>query len=157
MQSLLPPEGIETERLWLMVRSYQRLTGRQLLRVVPTTDNELRRALWESPRAIVAHSTEYDPVFFYGNRLALQLFEMNFAEFTRTPSRLSAEPVAQEARAEMLESVSRSGFMDGYAGMRIAKSGRRFMISGATVWNLRDENGGYHGQAAVFDAQGVVT
>jgi hypothetical protein len=37
--------------------------------------------------------------------------------------------------------------------MRIAKSGRRFMITDTTVWNLVDESGIYDGQAAVFIAQ----
>ncbi|HXU93778.1 MAG TPA: MEKHLA domain-containing protein [Gallionella sp.] len=110
----------------------------------------LRSALWEAPRAIVAHGTEADPVFFYGNRLALQLFEMSFEEFARLPSRLSAEPLAQEARVKLLEKVVKQGYVDGYSGMRIASSGRRFMISDCTVWNLVDEAGAVHGQAATF-------
>jgi len=106
--------------------------------------------VWEAPRAIVAHGTEADPIFFYGNRVALQWFEMSEAEFTRLPSRLSAEPMAQEARVKLLQKVTQQGYVDGYSGMRIAKSGRRFMITDATVWNLLDEAGEYHGQAAVF-------
>jgi hypothetical protein len=106
--------------------------------------------MWEAPRAIVAHGTEVDPIFSYGNRLALQLFEMSEDEFTRLPSRLSAEPLAQEARVKLLEKVTQQGYIDGYSGMRIAKSGRRFMIMDATVWNLLDEAGVHHGQAAVF-------
>ncbi|MDH2916795.1 MAG: MEKHLA domain-containing protein, partial [Gallionella sp.] len=57
---------------------------------------------------------------------------------------------AQEARVRLLEKVSQQGYVDGYSGMRIAKSGRRFMITDTTVWNLLDEAGEYHGQAAVF-------
>jgi len=110
----------------------------------------LRHALWNAPRAIVAHGTEADPVFFYGNRLALQLFEMSFDEFARLPSRLSAEPLAREERALLLDRVSRQGYVDGYSGMRIAKSGKRFMIADGTVWNLADEQGKHQGQAAVF-------
>ena len=113
----------------------------------------LRQALWNAPRAIVAHGTEDDPVFFYGNRLALQLFEMEFDEFARLPSRLSAEPLAQQARAKLLATVAQQGYVDGYSGMRIARSGRRFMIADTTVWNLLDENGVQRGQAAAFVAQ----
>jgi hypothetical protein len=112
----------------------------------------LRLALWNAPRAIVAHGTEDDPVFFYGNRLALQLFEMSFDEFTRLPSRFSAEPLAREERSKLLERVTRQGYADNYSGMRIASSGKRFMIEDGTVWNLADEQGDYHGQAAVFVA-----
>lgn len=133
-------------RLELIVSSYQRLTGRRLLE---STDAQ---AVWRAPRAIVAHDTRDDPVFFYGNQMALQLFGMSFEEFTRLPSRLSAEPEAQAARVVLMEKVTREGFVDGYSGMRIAKNGRRFMITEVTVWNLLDEAGVYHGQAATFIA-----
>jgi hypothetical protein len=113
----------------------------------------LREALWNAPRAIVAHGTEDDPVFFYGNRLALQFFEMSFDEFTRLPSRFSAELLAREERAKLLERVTRQGYADHYSGMRIASSGKRFMIADGTVWNLVDEQGKHQGQAAVFDGQ----
>jgi len=113
----------------------------------------LREALWNAPRAIVAHGTEDDPVFFYGNRQALQLFEMSFDEFARLPSRLSAEPLAREERARLLEKVTLQGYVDDYSGMRIARSGKRFMIADGAVWNLRDEAGVHHGQAAVFVAR----
>lgn len=154
------------ERLRLIVTSYQRLTGKELLPsftaknaahgTIEGTDPEssvLHHAVWNAPRAIVAHGTEDDPIFFYGNRLALQLFEMSFNEFTGLPSRLSAEPMAQQARVDLLEKVTRHGYVEGYSGMRIAKSGRSFMIADTTVWNLTDENGTLHGQAAVFVPQ----
>jgi hypothetical protein len=110
----------------------------------------VRQVLWQAPVAIVAHGTEADPIFFYGNRLALQSFEMTFEEFTKLPSRLSADPLAQEAREKLLEQVAQQGFIDGYVGVRIAKGGRRFRIEQTIVWNLVDELGGYHGQAAAF-------
>jgi hypothetical protein len=34
--------------------------------------------------------------------------------------------------------------------MRISKSGRRFWIEDGTVWDLVDDDGAHHGQAAVF-------
>jgi hypothetical protein len=139
--------------LQLIVTSYQRLTGKALIDSAPSDIAALRAAVWNAPRAIVAHGTEDDPIFFYGNRLALQLFEMSFDEFARLPSRLSAEPLAQDARVKLLEKVTQQGFVDNYSGMRIAKSGRRFMITDTTVWNLVDERGDYQGQAAVFVAQ----
>jgi hypothetical protein len=145
MSASLP--AVEPECLELLVRSYRLLTGRELP-LAPATD--LPSALWLAPAAIVAHGTEPDPVFFYGNRLALVLFEMDFAEFTRLPSRLSAEPLLRAERARLLERVSRQGFVDDYAGVRIAASGRRFRIGRATVWNLVDDEGRRHGQAAMF-------
>ncbi|MDD5056811.1 MAG: MEKHLA domain-containing protein [Sideroxydans sp.] len=153
MQNLPPSEASLDGRLRLIVESFQRLTGRPLIENAPEEINLLREAIWFAPRAIVAHGTEDDPVFFYGNRLALQLFEMSFVEFVQLPSRLSAEPLLREERAKLLEKVTRQGYVDGYSGMRIASSGRRFMIADGTVWNLADEQGRHHGQAAVFVAQ----
>jgi hypothetical protein len=148
-----PSDAALDERLRLIVDSYRRLTGKALIADAPSDTAALRDAIWNAPRAIVAHGTEDDPIFFYGNRLALQLFEMGFDEFARLPSRLSAEPLAQDARVKLLEQVARQGYVDGYSGMRIAGSGRRFMITDTTVWNLVDEHGVHHGQAAVFVAR----
>ena len=142
-----PAPAIDPSRLRLVAESYHRLTGRELPRA-PADD--LPTALWLAPAAIVAHGTEPDPVFFYGNRLALELFGMDFAAFTRLPSRFSAEPLLREERARLLERVTRDGFIDDYSGIRIAASGRRFRIERATVWNLVDAAGMRHGQAAMF-------
>jgi len=140
-------------RLRLIAESFQRLTGKPLLPVLSQDEGALRDAMWDAPFAIVAHGTEDDPIFFYGNRYALQHFEMDFEEFSRLPSRLSAEPVAQDAREQTLRKVAEQGYIDGYSGMRVAKSGRRFMITDCTIWNLLDEAGKYQGQAAIFVAQ----
>ncbi len=154
MPSLPPSETGLDARLQLLVESYFRLTGKALIAgKTPEDVDYLRLALWEAPRAIVAHGIETDPIFFYGNCMALELFEMDFISFTRLPSRLSAESIARESRDRLMERVSQQGYVEGYSGMRIASSGRRFMICDATVWNLWDEVGNLHGQAAVFVAQ----
>jgi hypothetical protein len=70
---------------------------------------------------------------------------------TRTPSRLTAEAPDREERARLLEIVTRRGFIDDYSGIRVSKTGRRFRISRATVWNLLTEDGRPCGQAARFD------
>jgi hypothetical protein len=36
--------------------------------------------------------------------------------------------------------------------VRVSKSGRRFLIDRATVWNLLDDSGAHYGQAATFSA-----
>lgn len=134
----------------LIVDSHLRVVGCPLLAAAPGDAVGLAAALWEAPRAVVAHGTEADPVFCYGNRLALELFEMDFAAFTALPSRYSAEAPQRDERARLLERVARHGFIDDYAGVRISGSGRRFRIGGATVWNLLDADGSLRGQAATF-------
>ena len=130
-------------RLALIADCFLRLTGQPLL-------NDPER-LWNVRCVIVAHGSEADPVFFYGNRMPLEVFAMDFAGFTRLPSRYSAEPLEREERALLLERVSRDGFIDDYAGVRISANGQRFRIEQAVVWNLIDEKGVCHGQAATFD------
>ena len=133
-------------RVHLIAESHQRLTGRRLVDVA----DDVVAALWHAPPVIVAHDTAPDPVFFFGNARALELFEMSFADFTRLPSRHSAEPMLQADRAKLLETVNRVGFIEDYAGVRISSTGKRFRISKAIVWNLIAEDGSKHGQAAAF-------
>ena len=135
------------DQLLLIAESYRRLTGKSL--VAPASDIET--ALRDAPRAIVAHGTEPDPTFFYGNAQALALFELPFERFAGMPSRLSAEPTHRDERARLLVRVARDNFIDDYAGIRISATGRRFRIEQATVWNLVDAAGAIHGQAATFD------
>lgn len=134
-------------RLALIAESFRRLTGGDL--VDPVAD--LAAGLWTAPRVILAHGTQADPIFFYGNRMALELFELSARALTGMPSRLSAEAPVREERARLLERVSADGYIADYSGVRISATGRRFRIAQAVVWNLIDGAGTVHGQAASFD------
>jgi len=137
------------QRLDLVYGSFHRLTGRYL--VAPKPDLDLWEATWAAPRVIVAHGTEEDPIFFYGNQLALSLFELDFAAFTQLPSRYSAEAMLREKREAVLDQVRKHGYVDDYSGVRISSSGRRFRIEQTTIWDVLDEAGKRHGQAATFE------
>lgn len=109
------------------------------------------RWLHESaPFCLLAHDTRPDPIFSYANQSAQRLFEYSWAEFMVLPSRLSAEVPNQDERRRLLEQVARQGFSAGYRGVRIARSGRRFWIEDATVWQVTDVDGTAHGQAAAI-------
>lgn len=133
-------------RIALVPESYRRLLGRELV----AEGGDPVAALWAAPLAILAHGTGADPVFFFANRTALAAFETTPAAITAMPSRLSAEPLAREERQALLDRVSAAGFIADYAGVRISAKGRRFTIARAVVWNLLDEAGMRHGQAACF-------
>jgi hypothetical protein len=135
------------ERIALIAASHLRLTGCDL---VPAM-GDIAEAMWNLPAVVLAHGTESDPIFFYGNRAALDLFEVEAEDFIRMPSRLSAEPLRREERARLLARVTEYGFIEDYSGFRISATGRRFHIERATVWNLTDRAGAIHGQAATFD------
>lgn len=133
----------------LLINSYRQWTGKALL------DSELppreaARALYHAPFAVLSHDNTADPRFTYANLTAQARFEMTWREIVGLFSRLSAEPMARPARAQLLEAVASQGYIDDYSGVRIAKSGRRFMIRNATVWNLTDADGKLQGQAAMF-------
>ena len=134
----------------ILARSFRRFTGRDLL---PGLFNPLglSRNLFVAPFVLVSHGTQTDPVLNYGNQAALNLWEMSWEELTLTPSRLTAEVPEREERARLLAAVTEHGFIDDYSGIRISKSGRRFRIAKATVWNLVTERGEACGQAAMFD------
>ena len=106
--------------------------------------------LFLAPFVVVSHAESPDPVLNYGNQQALDLWEMTWAEFTATPSRLTAEPVNREERARTLDRVAAHGFITDYQGVRISRTGRRFLVERATVWNVLDEHGNKRGQAATF-------
>lgn len=139
----LPP--VLDARVALIAESYARLLGRPLVEGADVVG-----ALWNAPHAIVAHGIEDDPIFFFGNRAALAAFETSFEEFSRLPSRLSAEAPLRGERQALLDRVTAHGFIDDYAGIRISAKGRRFRIENAVVWNLIDAEGVRQGQAATF-------
>ena len=133
-----------------LARSLKNWTGRELLPGI-SDPGELAQKVFEAPFVLVSHGMEADPVLNYGNRAALALWEMSWEELTRTPSRLTAEAPNREERARLLAAVAQRGYIDDYSGVRISKTGRRFRIARATVWNLVTEDGGPCGQAAMFD------
>jgi hypothetical protein len=134
----------------LLLDSFARLVGRELIDRSGTLPEQAER-LYRSPIVVVSHGTETDPVLNYGNATALALWEMDWSEFTRTPSRLTAEPMHRDERARLLDRTRERGFVDDYSGIRISRSGRRFRIEQAIVWNVIDAAGAPRGQAATFD------
>ena len=132
-----------------LLRTYHRWTGRHLIE--PCGDELAEaRMLFEAPFAVVSGGAEGDQILNYGNKTALNLWEMDWNTLTRTPSRLTAEPMHRDERAEFLRRVRERGFIDDYSGIRISSKGRRFRIAQATVWNVTDADGKYAGQAATF-------
>jgi PAS domain-containing protein len=129
----------------LMAVSFLRLVGRAL--------GEAPDAAFlygQAPFCLLAHDGAADPCFIYANEAAQACFGYAWEEFLRLPSRLSAEAPEQGERQRLLEAVRGRGFIENYRGVRIAKSGRRFLIENAVVWELVDEAGVRHGQAAMF-------
>lgn len=131
----------------LMISSFERLTGRTLINTGDDTD--IAQALFEAEFALVSHGIEADPIFNYGNRKALQLWELSWEEFTLMPSRKSAQEVVQEERNRLLSETTVKGFSN-FSGVRITNSGKLFHIEDGIIWNILDEKNEYCGQAAIY-------
>ena len=137
---------IHTQR---MLDSFRRFVGCELIPRESNPENEAR-TLFEAAFVVVSHGIQEDPILNYGNRMALALWEMDFATLTSIPSRLTAEPMHRDERALLMARAARDGYVDDYRGVRISSSGKRFLIEQAIVWNVVDNEGQRIGQAATF-------
>lgn len=137
-------------RCRILADSFQRLLGRPLIPQPPHDDRQLAQALYDAPLVIVSHGTEAEPVFWFANRTAQRLWEVDWPAFIRMPSRQSVEPGEHDDRERLLARARAQGYVDDYQGVRISASGRRFRIRDVILWNLLDDSGRLDGQAAVF-------
>ncbi|MBD2294331.1 MEKHLA domain-containing protein [Anabaena sphaerica FACHB-251] len=110
---------------------------------------EIAQALFAAPFVLASQGTEVNPILNYGNRKALAQWEMSWEEFTRTPSRNTAEAVLQPERNRLLADAATKGFSY-FSGVRITSTGKRFQIEDGIVWNILNEQNQYCGQAGMF-------
>jgi hypothetical protein len=111
------------------------------LHLAVKSPEERAKVLFYQPFVVLSHGTQEDPILNYGNKAALALWEMTGEEFTSMPSSFTAEPINRTERSWLLSQVTRYGYINDYRGVRIPKSGRRFLVEQATVWNILDANG----------------
>ena len=96
--------------------------------IVRSCDGRRGRRAGGLPRALRRGFARHrrGPRFNYGNRAALDLFEMNWEAFATLRSRHSAEaPDRAEQETVLAEVVSR-GFIENYAGVRVRGRGGVF-------------------------------
>jgi hypothetical protein len=146
------PEALQAR--WIahsqaLLDSFRTRAGRELI-LRGGDAGEEAKGLFDAPFVAVSHGTEADPILNYGNRAALALWELSPQELIATPSRLTAEAEVREAREHVLAETARKGFVSGYTGVRVSRTGRRFRIVDATIWNVTDAEGRFLGHAATF-------
>ena len=128
-----------------LARSFQHWTGRSF--VEPGDETEIAARLFEHPSMVL--SLAEGPTYNYGNRRAMELFELDWHQILKMVGDESAEPEMQQERTEALREALRKGFISGYGGMRISSRGRRFRIEDGTLFAVLDEDGERCGVAAV--------
>jgi hypothetical protein len=133
----------------LLLDSYRHWIGHDLIK--RTADAKQQACtLFEASVVVVSHGVEPAPILNYGNQTALDLWELPWEQFIQTPSRLTAEPDDRAEREQMLMQARAKGYYDGYRGVRISSTGRRFLVEQAVIWNVIDPAGYRIGQAATF-------
>jgi len=139
-----------------LYHSLQHWTGKSL---IERSDDPLllSESLFKAPFVIVSHGTQADPIFNYGNLKALELWQMDWDDFTSLPSRYSAEPIERSERETMLTKTQTQGFFSNFRGVRISSKGDRFFIEDGIIWNLLDEENQLCGQAASFSRWTPIT
>ena len=153
-QPAMPTEAPWRDHHWIahtqiMLDSFRHYVGRELIARTGRPDEDAR-SVFEAPFVVVSHGTQDDPILNYGNQTALTLWEMDIPTLTSMRSRLTAEPMHRDERAQLMTRAARDGFVDDYRGIRVTSSGKRFLIEQAIIWNLIDVNGQRVGQAATF-------
>ena len=125
-----------------LLRSHQQAFGRPLAASA--------QELFSADLVVLAHDGSSDPCLTYANAAALQLWERPWSAMVGMPSRLTAEPQERQSRAQALQQALSQQAIEGYSGIRISRSGRRFQIQNARLWCLQDADGRPCGQAAAF-------
>jgi hypothetical protein len=139
-----------------LVYSFEHWTGEPLIPVAELSPiassitQSIAQTLFHADFVVVSHGLEADPILNYGNQVALNLWQMEWQQFTTTPSRYTAEPVERTERDRLLTQTRDHGFIKNYQGIRIDSKGQRFYIHDAIVWNVIDAQGQNWGQAATF-------
>jgi hypothetical protein len=136
-----------------ILSSFERAFGRPLLAGGDGAGSpHAPQELFAADTVVLAHDGSTDPALIYANAAALQLWERSWAEMIGMPSRLTAEPQERAGRARMLATALQEHASEGYTGVRISKSGRRFQIHNARLWTLWGPGDQPCGQAAAFSS-----
>lgn len=133
----------------LLLDSYRHWIGNDLIERTPDAEQQAR-TLFEASFVVVSHGVEPDPILNYANQTALDLWELSWDRFIKTPSRLTAEPDERAERERLLMQARAEGYYDGYRGVRISSTGRRFRVEQALIWTVIDSAGRPIGQGATF-------
>lgn len=150
ISDLIWQKPLVEQHVTLLVESYERICQKKF----PATNRSkgLSHGLYHADYVLVSHGIETDPIFNYANLAAQVLWKMDWTTFIQLPSRFSAKVDKVEKRAELLKAALDKGYIDNYEGIRVDTTGKEFYIKNVTLWNVFDENGTRHGQAALFHA-----
>ena len=94
------------EQSQIILDSYDKLLGKPLVDRNCSISGQAEQ-LFHAPFVVVCHGTQSDPLLSYANQLALELWKISIPVLLQTPSRMTAEPVHRDERAELLARTTR--------------------------------------------------
>lgn len=145
-----PQNRYQQDFIARVVDAFARTTGRDLVVEAGLNPAALGESAWLGDFALLTHRGGADAVLNYGNLFVQRLWSADWNALTALPSALTAPAEGRELRAAMMARVAEHGFVDGYAGERIARDGRRFLMHDGIVWRLQEKSGEPFGIAAFF-------
>lgn len=146
-----PLGSYDSRFLSLLTGSYLELTGDSMLPEGHDSSADMLDWFYrDAPFGILAQDTASDPRFVYANQTAQSFFECCWTEIVGMHSRLSAPVMTRETRDAVMSDVLKNGYRAGYRGVRSTLLGRLFWIEDVTIWNITDDDGMIHGQAALI-------
>ena len=142
-----------------LLSNYQRAFGTPLIAGLTADASPLLVAqeLFAAELVLLAHDgadpgSDPGPRLIYTNRAALRLWQRPWGEMVGMPSQLTAAPTERASRSQALAKAQDQGALQGYRGVRVNSQGRRFQITNARLWTLRDKYNEPCGQAAAFNS-----
>lgn len=152
--------------LLLVVESYTKAVGKKLF-AEQFSIQDIAEKIYDAPFVLLSHrygeegEAVREHTFNYANRRALELFDCEWADLVGKPSSSSGEDdeAVQSDRDALLMACKKEGFVENYEGWRVSSKGERFLVKGATLWEVKTSSGDASlGQAVVFteweDAEG---
>ena len=127
-----------------VLASHARVTGSPLLGGLTARD------IWFGDFALLTHRGGAEAMLNYGNQFALGLWECHWDQFIAMPSSATAPQEGRAARDNLMSRAVQKGFVTGYSGERISRTGKLFLIQDVTIWPLLEENGESFGIGAFF-------
>ena len=144
-----PANGWHGAYVTRLADAFARVTGGDLYAEAGIDPAAPGFSAWQGNFALLSHRGDAAATLNYANRFVLSLWECDWAQLTVLPSARTAPDVDVPERGVMMERVARDGFVRGYRGRRVSRTGRLFMIENGIVWRLIDGQGSF-GVAAFF-------
>lgn len=101
---------------------------------------------------ILSHGIQKDPIYNYGNRASVGLFEQESLEaLCQTPSRYSTVPSLMDDRGRLIQQIEKVGHGTIVDAVRTSANGKLFVMKTIWVWNVYHDDGRRIGLAALYD------